>query len=161
MAVSNHCRAPTIGCRTHVEYSPEPGGVQTQACEADPKPGSRSMWAIPAIQVRSPGEDSSCCGEVTTGESPRVVTHAQYVAAYLADMQTNEGGGVGENYEIRLKGHLEPRWADWFDGLTLTRESDGTTVFSGSVMDQAALHGLLGKVRDLGLPLIAVRRRTD
>ena len=80
-------------------------------------------------------------------------------------MQTNEGGGVGvgveESYEIRVKGHLEARWADWFDGLTLTQESDGTTVLSGSVIDQAALHGLLGKVRDLGLPLIAVRRRTE
>ena len=64
-------------------------------------------------------------------------------------------------YEIRLKGHLEPRWADWFDGLTLTQESDGTTVLRGSVVDQAALHGLLGKVRDLGLPLIAVNRRRD
>jgi hypothetical protein len=72
-------------------------------------------------------------------------------------MQTNEGG----SYEIRLKGHLNARWADWFDGLILTQESDGTTVLSGSVMDQAALHGLLGKVRDLGLPLIAVHRRTE
>ena len=72
-------------------------------------------------------------------------------------MQTNEGG----SYEIRVKGHLNARWADWFDGLTLTQESDGTTVLSGSVMDQAALHGLLGKVRDLGLPLIAVNRRRD
>ena len=76
-------------------------------------------------------------------------------------MPLNEGGGVGESYEIRLKGHLEPRWADWFDGLTLTQESDGTTVLRGSVVDQAALHGLLGKVRDLGLPLIAVHRRTE
>jgi len=59
-------------------------------------------------------------------------------------------------YEIRLKGHLEPRWAVWFDGLRLTQESDGTTVIRGSVIDQAALHGLLSKVRDLGLPLIAV-----
>jgi hypothetical protein len=59
-------------------------------------------------------------------------------------------------YEIRLKGHLEPRWAAWFDGLSLTQESDGTTVIRGSVIDQAALHGLLSKVRDLGLPLIAV-----
>jgi hypothetical protein len=73
----------------------------------------------------------------------------------------DEGGGLGESYEIRLKGHLEPRWADWFDGLTLTQESDGTTVLRGSVVDQAALHGLLGKVRDLGLPLIAVNRRRD
>jgi hypothetical protein len=59
-------------------------------------------------------------------------------------------------YEIRLKGHLEPRWVAWFDGLSLTQESDGTTVIRGAVIDQAALHGLLGKVRDLGLPLIAV-----
>ena len=59
-------------------------------------------------------------------------------------------------YEIRLKGHLEPRWAAWFDGLSLTKESDGTTVIRGSAIDQAALHGLLSKVRDLGLPLIAV-----
>ena len=59
-------------------------------------------------------------------------------------------------YEIRLKGHLESRWAAWFDGLSLTQESDGTTVIRGSVIDQAALHGLLNKVRDLGLPLIAV-----
>src|SRR5205807_7099470 len=59
-------------------------------------------------------------------------------------------------YEIRLKGHLESRWAAWFDGLSLTPESDGTTVIRGSVIDQAALHGLLCKVRDLGLPLIAV-----
>lgn len=72
-------------------------------------------------------------------------------------MQTNEGG----SYEIRLKGHLNARWADWFDGLTLTQESDGTTLLSGPIVDQAALHGLLGKVRDLGLPLIAVHRRTD
>jgi hypothetical protein len=69
-------------------------------------------------------------------------------------MQMNEGG----SYEIRLKGHLNARWADWFDGLSLTQQSDGTTLLSGSVVDQAALHGLLAKVRDLGLPLIAVRR---
>ena len=59
-------------------------------------------------------------------------------------------------YEIRLKGHLEPRWATWFDGVSLTQENDGTTVIRGSLIDQAALHGLLSKVRDSGLPLIAV-----
>ena len=72
-------------------------------------------------------------------------------------MQINQGG----RYEIRLQGHLEPRWADWFDGLSLRQESDGTTVLSGSVVDQAALHGLLTRVHDLGLPLIAVQRRTE
>jgi hypothetical protein len=59
-------------------------------------------------------------------------------------------------YEIRLKGHLDSRWAAWFDGLTLTRDSDGTTVIGGLVADQAALYGLLQKTRDLGLPLISV-----
>ena len=59
-------------------------------------------------------------------------------------------------YEIRIKGHLDKRWAAWFDGLTITREDNGETRLSGPVVDQAALHGLLRKVRDLGLPLIAV-----
>jgi hypothetical protein len=60
-------------------------------------------------------------------------------------------------YEIRVKGHLETRWAAWFDGLTLTHGSDGTTTIGGSVPDQAALYGLLQKTRDLGLSLISVK----
>jgi hypothetical protein len=63
-------------------------------------------------------------------------------------------------YEIRLSGHLEARWAAWFDGLTVSHEGDGTTVISGPVADQAALHGLLQRVRDLGLPLVSVTRHT-
>jgi hypothetical protein len=59
-------------------------------------------------------------------------------------------------YEIRVKGHLGTRWAAWFDGLTITHSSHGTTVIHGPVADQAALHGLLQKIRDLGLPLISV-----
>ena len=59
-------------------------------------------------------------------------------------------------YEIRLKGHLDSRWTAWFDGLTLTQDNDGTTIIHGPVTDQAALHGLLQKVRDLGLPLLSV-----
>jgi hypothetical protein len=74
-------------------------------------------------------------------------------------MHSNEGGG--QDYEIRLRGHLNARWADWFDGLTLTQQSDGTTLLIGPIVDQAALHGVLGKVRDLGLPLIAVNRRRE
>jgi hypothetical protein len=60
-------------------------------------------------------------------------------------------------YEIKLKGHLDARWSAWFDGLTLTRQSDGTTLIHGPVVDQAALHGLLQKVRDVGLPLVSVQ----
>lgn len=61
-------------------------------------------------------------------------------------------------YEIRLRGHLETRWAAWFDGMTLSHEPDGSTVLIGTVVDQAALHGLLQKVRDIGLPLVSINR---
>jgi len=59
-------------------------------------------------------------------------------------------------YEIRLKGQLNDRWADWFEGLTITLEEGGDTLLTGQVIDQAALHGLLRKVRDLGMTLVSV-----
>ena len=61
-------------------------------------------------------------------------------------------------YQIRIKGHLGPRWSEWFDGLTITPTDDGETLLTGPVADQAALHGLLRKVRDLGMPLISAVR---
>ena len=62
------------------------------------------------------------------------------------------------HYELRIGGHLDDHWSDWLDGLSLTREADGTTTLRGDVSDQAQLYGLLTKVRDLGAPLISVSR---
>ena len=59
-------------------------------------------------------------------------------------------------YQIRIRGHLGPQWADWFGGLAITLEEDGNTLLTGPVVDQAALHGVLRKVRDIGMPLVSV-----
>ena len=61
-------------------------------------------------------------------------------------------------YQIRLKGYLGPQWTDWFEGLAITLEQDGDTLLTGPIVDQAALYGLLKKVRDLGIPLVSVNR---
>jgi hypothetical protein len=61
-------------------------------------------------------------------------------------------------YQIRVEGHLGPRWTEWFGDMTITLEDNGDTLLSGPVVDQAALHGLLRKVRDLGMPLISTIR---
>ena len=61
-------------------------------------------------------------------------------------------------YQIRINGHLDQQWIDWFNGLSITLEEDGDTLLTGPVIDQAALHGLLKKVRDLGMPLVSIRQ---
>jgi len=62
------------------------------------------------------------------------------------------------HYQIRIEGHLSDSWSSWFEGLTICHESSGETVLAGSLADQAALHGVLMRIRDLGLPLISVTR---
>jgi len=74
------------------------------------------------------------------------------------ELNSENGPGQSTVYQIRIKGHLEHQWADWFGGLTLTLEDNGETLLTGAVVDQAALYGLLKKVRDLGIPLISVIR---
>ena len=64
-------------------------------------------------------------------------------------------------YQIRIKGHLGPQWAEWFEGLTITLEEDGNTLLTGTAVDQAALHGILKIVRDLGMPLLSVNSIGD
>ena len=66
-----------------------------------------------------------------------------------------------DRYEIRLEGRLDQRWSDWFEGFALTNESDGTTTLTGNVIDQAALHGLLRRVSDLGVTLLSVNTITS
>ncbi len=73
----------------------------------------------------------------------------------MNDLPTGQDLGAGR-YQIRVQGHLAPRWAAWFGGMSLTAQDDGTTVIHGTVADQSALHGLLRKLSDIGLPLISV-----
>ena len=76
--------------------------------------------------------------------------------SYTIDPKTDPGQSVV--YQIRVKGHLGFQWQDWFGGLTVTLEDNGETLLTGPVVDQAALHGLIKKVRDLGMPLVSVFR---
>jgi hypothetical protein len=61
-------------------------------------------------------------------------------------------------YQVRVRGHIDDRWSDWLEGLAVQRQEDGTTVLVGPVVDQAALHGVIARIRDLGLPLLSVSR---
>jgi hypothetical protein len=66
-----------------------------------------------------------------------------------------------EIYQIRVKGHLDSQWSAWFDGMTITNQPNGEALLAGPVTDQSALHGLLIKIRDLGLPLLAITQAPD
>lgn len=76
----------------------------------------------------------------------------------LDDLKPNTESGQLMVYQIRVKGHLGRQWTDWFGSVTITLEDNGNTLLTGPVVDQAALHGMLRKVRDLGLPLVSVIR---
>lgn len=74
--------------------------------------------------------------------------------------EINSGSEKALVYQIRIKGHLGTQWTDWFGGMTITLEDNGETLLTGPVVDQAELHGLLKKVRDLGMALVSVNRGT-
>lgn len=91
----------------------------------------------------------------------QVPSYGPDVTADHRTTDTTKGTSTGDHtstqhYEIRVKGRLGSRWTAWFDGLSLTNEDDGTTVIRGPVVDQAALHGLLHKLRDVGIPLVSL-----
>ena len=70
----------------------------------------------------------------------------------------HEAHALWERYRVRIRGHLDPSWSDWFDGLAIVQERDGSTTLSGPVADQEALYGVLARLRDLGATLLAVER---
>jgi len=74
------------------------------------------------------------------------------------EQQSNPEAHQRTVYQFRIKGHLGQQWMNWFEGLTVTLEEDGNTLLSGTVVDQSALHGILKKIRDLGMPLLAVNQ---
>ena len=89
------------------------------------------------------------------GAHSRSVTNDEGITRSSSDASDADHADIPQ-YEIRVKGHLGQRWAAWFHGLSLTAHDDGTTVISGPVVDQAALHGLLHKLRDVGIPLVSL-----
>ena len=68
---------------------------------------------------------------------------------------------MGDTYEFRITGHLDDRWSDWLGGLAIHLKKDGTSVLVGPLVDQAALHGVIARIRDLGLPLLSVKRAAE
>ena len=87
------------------------------------------------------------------------MTRAHHIRSYVPDMSSGTSQDhYGDWYEIRIQGRLDDRWSAWLNGFDLSHPDDGTTVLRGLLIDQAALHGLLHKVRDIGLPLLSVTR---
>jgi hypothetical protein len=107
------------------------------------------------LNVYTVVEEKNACNDVKLHSLGGTCTRRSMRATHASTEDHHEP----ELYEIRIKGHLDKRWADWFSGLTITTQDLGETLLTGPVVDQAALHGVLRKVRDLGLPLHAAHAR--
>ena len=97
---------------------------------------------------------------------PQVRSYGPWVTSTDRTSRPTSGPSIGARgctprYEIRVAGRLEDRWAAWFDGLTLAAQDDGTSLIRGPIADQAALHGVLQRLRDLGIPLVSLVRLAD
>lgn len=108
------------------------------------------------------GSACACILEIQMRAPPCMISGALCPKATSnAAGKGGKGNLMSDYYEFIVRGHLDGGWTTWFDGLAITNQADGTTLLAGRVKDQAALHGLLVKIRDLGLPLITVQRQDD
>ena len=150
----------------HGRHAPDSASRRVARCRRRPRSrgsllASRSRKSphqsphavMPSHHVHAHLVDQASAGRETGGDDPDNDRRKERMSGRAP---THGNGHEPGRYEIRLKGHLDGRWAAWFDGLNLSREADGTTIIHGPIADQAALHGLLQKVRDTGLPLVSV-----
>jgi ABC-type Fe3+/spermidine/putrescine transport system ATPase subunit len=149
------------------ESQPEPGLTLRERADRGPAPSRRRCPPHPPDHQaarpsrRAPGGTKRPAPERSPRSAgARCSGWCRCVANPAAPARMdNHGCEASVHYEIRVQGLLDQRWSSWFDGLTVTSQPDSaTTLIAGPVADQAALHGLLAKIRDLGLPLISVRR---
>jgi hypothetical protein len=115
-----------------------------------------TFWGFFIFRHQSPHQSHHMA--MTPHHLRRYPINRSTTAEKQEDQMNDPPTPYAQYYEIRLKGHLEAHWAKWFDGLSITLEGNGDTLLSGLVVDQAALHGLLKRVRDLGITLVSVNQ---
>lgn len=117
---------------------------------------AHTYGAAVLLATHSPMLARELCDRVAVLSNGRLI--ASHLPSAADDLYDGGDAQAAHQYSIRVKGHLSDRWAAWFDGLTITNIENGETLLSGMIPDQAALHGLIIRVRDLGLPLLSITR---